>query len=479
MQDLQLSATERTPEIKFSTSEKKLIISGESYPEDVSSFYGELIQISESLSNSDLDSLDVTVSLIYMNSSSVKAFYRIFEGLDKAKKEGKSINLTWECQDDDDIIEELGEDFIDRFPDLKIAITKVWFLSAFDLYDREKDILSKADDIISSIDSEHNNFLNDLVNALKRVVRENEDLTKHADRQERKLFKLNSNLKKQTKELDERREVLEKLSSQLAKYIPPQIHNAIFEGNYDTNVATTRKQLTVFFSDIKNFTSTAESLQPETLTHYLNEYFSEMTAIALKHGATIDKYIGDAMMVFFGDPESKGVKEDARSCVEMALEMREKIFFLQKKWKNEGFGNPFEVRMGINTGYCNVGNFGSDQRLSYTIIGGEVNLTQRLESNADVGKILISFETFVHVKDFVEVEEKPPFRMKGIEREIKTYQIVSRKNLANKNTNTIRIKNNKEESLEINLDNLDLIEKSELIKNLQDALNKIGKLWIN
>ena len=80
MQDLQLSATERTPEIKFSTSDKTLIISGESYPEDVSSFYGELIQISESLSSSDLDSLDVTVSLIYMNSSSVKAFYRIFEG---------------------------------------------------------------------------------------------------------------------------------------------------------------------------------------------------------------------------------------------------------------------------------------------------------------------------------------------------------------------------------------------------------------
>ena len=125
MQDLQLSATERTPEIKFSTSEKTLFISGESYPEDVSSFYGELIQICESLSSSDIDSLDVTVSLIYMNSSSVKAFYRIFEGLDKAKKDGKSITLTWECQDDDDIIEELGEDFIDRFPGLNIVIKKV------------------------------------------------------------------------------------------------------------------------------------------------------------------------------------------------------------------------------------------------------------------------------------------------------------------------------------------------------------------
>ena len=140
------------------------------------------------------------------------------------------------------------------------------------------------------------------------MVRENEDLTKHADRQERKLFKLNSNLKNKPKSLM-KEEVLEKLSSQLAKYIPPQIHNAIFEGNYDTNVATTRKQLTVFFSDIKNFTSTAESLQPETLTHYLNEYFSEMTAIALKHGATIDKYIGDAMMVFLAIQNQKVSKK--------------------------------------------------------------------------------------------------------------------------------------------------------------------------
>ena len=348
-------------------------------------------------------------------------------------------------------------------------------MNEFDLYDREKDILSKAEDIISSIDTEHNIFLHDLVDALKRVVRENEDLTKHADRQERKLFKLNSNLKKQTKELDERREVLEKLSSQLAKYIPPQIHNAIFEGNYDTNVATTRKQLTVFFSDIKNFTSTAESLQPETLTHYLNEYFSEMTAIALNYGATIDKYIGDALMVFFGDPESKGVKEDARACVKMAIEMQEKISFLQKKWRNEGFGNPFEVRMGINTGYCNVGNFGSDQRLSYTIIGGEVNLTQRLESNAGVGKILVSFETYVHVKDLVDVEEQPPFRMKGIEREIKIFEIINRKNSDRSNKNILRIEKNKNESFEIDLDTLDLIEKNELIKNLKDAISLLEK----
>ena len=82
------------------------------------------------------------------------------------------------------------------------------------------------------------------------------------------------------------------------------------------------ESLTVFFSDIKNFTATSENMQPEDLTKYLNEYFSEMTKIAVKHGATIDKYIGDSMMVFFGDPETRGEKEDARTCIEMALSRR-------------------------------------------------------------------------------------------------------------------------------------------------------------
>ena len=101
------------------------------------------------------------------------------------------------------------------------------------------------------------------------------------------------------------REKIENISAQLSKYIPPQIHDALFAGKYDTEIKTQRRKLTVFFSDIRTSHSTSENLQPEDLTKYLNEYFSEMTKIALNHGATIDKYIGDAMMVFFGDPETK------------------------------------------------------------------------------------------------------------------------------------------------------------------------------
>lgn len=237
---------------------------------------------------------------------------------------------------------------------------------------------------------------------------------------------LESTVNERTRELDAQRQVFEVLSQQLAKYLPPQIHQALMAGRYDTRVSTQRKKLTVFFSDIKDFTTTSESLQPEALTEYLNEYFSEMTQIAIEHGATIDKYIGDAMMVFFGDPETRGVREDARACVEMALKMQERMAVLQQRWKAKGFENPFVIRIGINTGYCNVGNFGSDQRLSYTIIGREVNVAQRLESQAEAGGILLSYETYAHVQDMVAVEERQSIRLKGIAQEVKAFAVKSR-----------------------------------------------------
>jgi hypothetical protein len=183
----------------------------------------------------------------------------------------------------------------------------------FDLYDREKLLLAEGEAILARRNQEEVlAFSERLFDRFSKLVSENEDLTRHSDRQEQRLVKLNRSLKTQTVELEQQRCRLEGLSLQLAKYLPPQIHEALFAGKYDTQITTQRKKLTVFFSDIKDFTRTAESLQPESLTEYLNDYFSEMTAIALSHGATIDKYIGDAVMLFFGDPDSKGVREDAR-----------------------------------------------------------------------------------------------------------------------------------------------------------------------
>ena len=342
----------------------------------------------------------------------------------------------------------------------------------FDLYDREKRLLAEGPELLKHGNEEAlRAFAERLFERFGKVVRENEDLTRHSDRQEQRLVKLNQNLKAQTRELDQRKTELEGLSLQLAKYLPPQIHEALFQGKHDTAITTQRKKLTVFFSDIKNFTQTSESLQPEALTEYLNEYFSEMTQIALDHGATIDKYMGDAMMVFFGDPESRGVREDARACTEMALSMLERLKGLQRRWRASGFDQPFEIRIGINTGYCNVGNFGSDQRLSYTIIGGEVNLAQRLEANADVGGILMSYETYAHVQDMVDAEKRGAIQMKGIAREVQTYAVKGRK--ADNSAQALALDHPAGVSIALDPATLDAAERSSLADKLAELADQL------
>jgi hypothetical protein len=108
---------------------------------------------------------------------------------------------------------------------------------------------------------------------------------------------------------------------------------------------------------------------------------TKMSEIALFYGATIDKYVGDAIVIFFGDPETRGVKEDALACVEMAIAMRKRMRELQSVWAASGIEKPLQCRIGINTGYCTVGNFGSEDRMEYTIVGGGVNLASRLSTS--------------------------------------------------------------------------------------------------
>lgn len=225
------------------------------------------------------------------------------------------------------------------------------------------------------------------------------------------------------RELGEANEFLAAISMKIAKYLSPQIYKGIFSGQKDVIIATERKKLTIFFSDIKDFTAISERLQPEDLTAHLNEYFTEMSTIALKHGATVDKFIGDAILAFFGDPETKGVEEDARACLRMAVEMQRRLEQLNTEWRKRGIEQPFRARMGINTGYCNVGNFGSDDRMDYTIIGAEANLAARLQSIAEPGGICLSYETYALVRDMVRAAPLKAISMKGISREVVPYSV--------------------------------------------------------
>ncbi|SDC74616.1 adenylate/guanylate cyclase domain-containing protein [Ruegeria marina] len=226
-------------------------------------------------------------------------------------------------------------------------------------------------------------------------------------------------------ELVESRRRLEAVSAHLAKYVSPQLYQAILSGKQESRVVSRRRKLTVFFSDVVGFTETAERMESEGLTELLNEYLTEMSKIAQAHGANFDKFIGDAIVLYFGDPDTLGPEGDALRCVEMACAMQERMGELQRRWKAKGLEHPFRIRIGINTGYCTVGNFGSDERMDYTIIGRQVNLTARLQAAAEPGQILLAHETWALVSDRVAAEPGETVTMKGIAHPVRTYRVVT------------------------------------------------------
>lgn len=272
--------------------------------------------------------------------------------------------------------------------------------------------------------------------------------------------------------LNESNAILEGLSDKLSRYLSPQIRESIFSGKQEGKIESHRKKLTVFFSDIRNFTATTDRMETEDLTDLLNNYLEEMSQIALKHGATIDKYIGDAIMIFFGDPESKGEKEDALACVRMAVEMRDRIKVLQKKWLDKGMVQPFHIRMGINTGYCTVGNFGSNERMDYTIIGSQVNLASRLESAADIDQVLISQETYSLIKDTFFCEKKDLIQVKGIHYDVQTYLVVDYHSKVDSTLSHIE-EHFEGFSLSADLSLISSNEKKKILKTIKSTFEKI------
>ena len=281
-----------------------------------------------------------------------------------------------------------------------------------------------------------------------------------------KLEILNTTLEKK---VDERTKELVQLSKKLAKYFSPQVYQSIFSGKLDVKIQTKRKPLTVFFSDLEGFTELTERLEPEVLTEVLTQYLTEMSRIAIKWGGTIDKFIGDALLVFFGDPNTNGNKEDAIACVSMAIEMIQKLKNLRDFWREKGISKPLNARIGIHTGVCTVGNFGSEDRLDYTIIGNGVNLASRIETNAASNRILISEDTYLLIKKEVRCLKKQKISVKGISFPIQTYEVLGFAKEASKDPLVI----------EKNIPGLTLsINKSEIEDN-QTAINLIKDVLKN
>jgi class 3 adenylate cyclase len=281
-------------------------------------------------------------------------------------------------------------------------------------------------------------------------------------------------LKQREEELDEKSNSMEQLSNQIAKYLSPQIYESIFTGKREVKVDSHRRKLSVFFSDIVGFTETADQLESEDLTKLLNHYLTEMSDIATEYGATIDKYVGDAIVIFFGDPETLGVKKDALACVKMAIAMRQRLAELQGIWRDSGISKPLQCRIGINTGFCTVGNFGSEARMDYTIIGSGVNLAARLESAAPPAEILVSHETYALVKDQILCDSAGSIELKGISHPVETYRVVDLYTNLQRDREVIQ-EDFPYFNLEIDLDKLSANDHSRAVVTLRRALEKLGR----
>ncbi|HBD09913.1 MAG TPA: hypothetical protein DCZ69_16810 [Syntrophobacteraceae bacterium] len=204
-------------------------------------------------------------------------------------------------------------------------------------------------------------------------------------------------------------------------YFPPSVVRKIMAHPEMIVSGGQKKELTILFSDIKNFTRYTASLSPDEIQKALNEYFEAMVEIVFRHQGTVDKYIGDGLMVFFGDPEP--LADHAVQCVQAAIDMQRKAKLLHKRWQREG-RLPIEIRIGINTGWVVVGNMGSPRQFSYTVLGAAVNLAQRLESQAPVGGILISERTLELIAGEVPTRAMETIQVKGLEAPVNVYEVV-------------------------------------------------------
>ena len=206
---------------------------------------------------------------------------------------------------------------------------------------------------------------------------------------------------------------------QLRRYLSPKLAEIILADDKDLGAEPQRKLLTIVFTDIRGFSNLTDSLEPEELFQLLSHYFSVMTEIVHQYDGTLNKMIGDGLLVFFGDPIP--MDDHAERAVRMAIHMQRTAEQLKQEWGR--YGHDLGVGIGINTGYVTVGNVGSDMHRDYTIIGNQVNVASRLENLAKPGEILISRRTLSLVKDLGPAKEMGDIEVKGIHNPVKTYRV--------------------------------------------------------
>ena len=213
------------------------------------------------------------------------------------------------------------------------------------------------------------------------------------------------------------------LAKLFGQYIPPELVEEMDKAPEEVSLAGESREMTVLFSDVRGFTSISENLEPEELTRLMNAFLTPMTRVIHQHRGTIDKYMGDAIMAFWGAPLHD--PDHARHALFAAREMQQTMKTLQPDFEREGWP-PLEVGIGLNTGTMNVGNMGSEFRMAYTALGDAVNLGSRLEGlTRTYGVDLIVNETTRHAVPEFEYRELDVVRVKGKDRPVAIFEPIA------------------------------------------------------
>ena len=210
--------------------------------------------------------------------------------------------------------------------------------------------------------------------------------------------------------------------SVLKRYLPPALIGDILSGELSMDKPAELRDITVLFSDLEGFTKTSEDLGPEGISACLNEYLTVMNEVIFQHGGTIDKFIGDAIMVLFGAPQDMAAEEQLKRATDCAKAMQHAMADITRVWKAVG-AESLQMRIGIHHGKAVVGNFGSTQRADYTAIGPTVNFAARIETAAEPGQVFVS-EATSKLMDERATVRVGAFELKGIEGEATLYRLV-------------------------------------------------------
>lgn len=213
-------------------------------------------------------------------------------------------------------------------------------------------------------------------------------------------------------------------TGELKRFLPHQVAEGLLAGQLSTSDGFERRRLTLLFADMVGFTDLSDTLEPEELSEVFNEYLREMTAVAVAHGGTLDNYIGDGLMVIFGAPSQDEESAQAWAAVRAAFGMMARADELTAAIRERGIPADLRVRVGVNTGHCTVGVFGSDLLRAYKAVGFAVNMAARLQSEADPGTLLVGFRTYALVKDRVRARSRGELTLKGAARPVEAWEIL-------------------------------------------------------